>query len=127
VYQQNVMKLMIGATLTLAVLGSTAPAHADVGHAAYVDELQKAGIPGTSDQILNNGYVICQALNAGHDVVEVAALTARPTGMPVAQTGFEVGAAIRWLCPAQQWQIKELANADPSVPGVTTAIAGFAG
>lgn len=123
------MKLMIGATLTLAVLGSTAPAHADVGQAAYVDELQKAGIPGTSDQMLANGYTMCRALNDGQDIIEVATYSGgpRPSGLPVAQTGFEVGAAIRWLCPAQQWQIKELANADPSVPGVTTAIAGFAG
>jgi hypothetical protein len=54
------------------------------------------------------------------------ALTAPRTGLPVTQTAYEVGAAIRWLCPEQTWQIQELGQADPTVPGVTAAIAGYA-
>jgi hypothetical protein len=47
--------------------------------------------------------------------------------LPVTQTAFEVGAAIKWLCPQEHWQIKELHDADQTGPGVTTAIAGYAG
>jgi hypothetical protein len=36
-----------------------------------------------------------------------------------------VGAAVRWLCPNQKWQIQELHDADQSIPAVRAAIAGY--
>ncbi len=77
--------------------------------------------------MLNNGYMMSEALNSHQDVLTVAALSVPHAGLPVTQTAYEVGAAIRWLCPEQTWQIKELHDADPKVPGVTAAIAGYAG
>jgi hypothetical protein len=37
-------------------------------------------------------------------------------GLSVTQTAYEVGAAVRWLCPEQTWQIKELHDAEPTQP-----------
>jgi len=124
------MKLMIGTTLVLAALGAAAPAHADTNQDAYVSQLQAFGIglENTSDRLVKNGYLMCEAMNTGTDSLAVATQAAPRAGLSVAQTGYQVGAAIRWLCPEQDWQIKELiGGADPTVPGVTTEIAGFLG
>jgi hypothetical protein len=37
------------------------------------------------------------------------------------------GAAIKWLCPQQNWQIQELHDADQTIPEVPAAISGCAG
>jgi Protein of unknown function (DUF732) len=121
------MRVVIGTLAILFCLCSPARAHADASQAAYVHALQQAGIPGTSDQMLNNGYVMCEALNSHQDVLTVATVSVQHSGLPVTQTAYEVGAAIKWLCPQQSWQIKELHDADPAVPGVTAAISGYGG
>ena len=118
---------MIARPLAAGLLGIGTPlAHADASQAASVQQVQAGGIPGTSDQIPPNGYVMCAALKSHQDVQTVVTLSAPRAGLSTVQTAYEVGAAVRWLCPAQAWQIKELHDADPSVPGVTAAIAGFA-
>jgi Protein of unknown function (DUF732) len=121
------MRVVVGTLAILFCLCSPARAHADASQAAYVRALQQAGIPGTSDQMLNNGYVMCEALNSHQDVLTVATVSVQHSGLPVTQTAYEVGAAIKWLCPQQSWQIKELHDADPAVPGVTAAISGYGG
>jgi hypothetical protein len=77
--------------------------------------------------MLNNGYVMCEALNSHQDVLTVATLSVPHSGLPVTQTAYEVGAAIKWRCSQQDWQVKELHDADPAVPGVTAAISGYGG
>jgi hypothetical protein len=123
---------IIGAALATAALWpplcAAGSAQADAAQAAYVHELQQAGIPGTSDQILANGYVMCEALNSHQDVQTVASLSAPHAGLTMNQAAYEVGAAIRWLCSADQtWQIQELHDADQTLSWVTAAIAGYAG
>jgi hypothetical protein len=44
------------------LLGATPLAHADSSQAAFVHQVQSMGIGGTSDDILNNGYVMCNTL-----------------------------------------------------------------
>ncbi|OMC17179.1 hypothetical protein A5736_16770 [Mycobacterium sp. SP-6446] len=103
-------------------------AHADAAQAGYVNQLQAHGTPGTSDQLLNNGYVMCHALDANPQPswANVAANSVGPAGLPFLETAYEVGAAIRWLCPAQGWQIQELAQA-VQAPEVRAVRAGYAG
>jgi len=105
--------------LLAAGLLTAAPGHADTNQAAYANEVLGFGVPGPSDVILNNGYVICAALRSNTDTVATAGAVSRNASIPIDQAGVEVGAAIRWLCPDQMWQAKELANADQTVPGVT--------
>src|SRR4051794_30103219 len=50
------------AAIGLATLAPPGQAHADADQAAYFHLVQSQGIPGTSDQILNNGYQLCYAL-----------------------------------------------------------------
>jgi hypothetical protein len=58
------------------------------------------GVPGTSDEILNNGYVMCNTLRTtDEDVHTVAVLAAPQIGVSVGLAAGEVGAAVRWLCP----------------------------
>lgn len=124
---------VIGAALAAAVLVlpplyASGRAHADAAQAGYVNQLQAHGIPGTSDQLLNNGYVMCHALDANPQPswADVAANSVSPSGLPFLETAYEVGAAIRWLCPAQGWQIQELAQA-VQAPEVRAVRAGYAG
>ncbi|OBI24099.1 hypothetical protein A5713_08185 [Mycobacterium sp. E2497] len=103
-------------------------AHADAAQAGYVNQLKAHGTPGTSDQLLANGYTMCHALDANHQPswANVAANSAGPSGLSFVETAYEVGAAIRWLCPAQGWQIEELAQA-VQAPEVRAVRAGYAG
>ena len=60
----------------------------------------------TSDEILNNGYVMCNTLRTtDEDVHTVAVLAAPQIGVSVGLAAGEVGAAVRWLCPDQIWQV----------------------
>jgi hypothetical protein len=77
--------------------------------------------------MLNNGYVVCSALNRHNDIATVVAEAAARAGLTGVQQAYEVGAAIRWLCPEQAWQIKELHDAVQSIPEVPAAIAGYGG
>jgi hypothetical protein len=120
--------LMLGLVVALAPLGA-APcglAHADVNaEVQYVKEVADAGIPGEPNQLLTNGNVMCNAVNTGEGILDFATRVAPRAGLTAAQAGFEAGAAVRWLCPNQKWQIQELRDADQSIPAVTAAIAGY--
>jgi len=60
----------------------------------------------TSDEILNNGDVMCNILRTtDEDVHTVAVLAAPQIGVSVGLAAGEVGAAVRWLCPDQIWQV----------------------
>jgi Protein of unknown function (DUF732) len=125
---------IIGAVLAAAALVipptfyTSGSAHADAAQAGYVNKLGAHGIPGTSDQLLNNGYVMCHALDANRQPswADVALKSVGPSGLPFLETAYEVGAAIRWLCPWQGWQIQELAQA-VQAPEVRAVRAGYAG
>jgi hypothetical protein len=112
-----------------AILGlSAAPAHANPptpSEVYYVKELADEGIPGQPDQLITNGHVMCEALNTGTELASVIAQGGHHGRVLMPQMGFQAGAAIRWLCPAQHWQIQEFHDADQSIPGVTAAIAGY--
>jgi hypothetical protein len=111
-------------------LWAAGSAHADATQAAFVNQLQGHGIPGTSDELLNNGYAACSGLRnqtSQNDALTVTNLFAPRAGLPIDQAAYEVGAAIKWLCTEQVWQINELHDANPSVPGVTSVLAGYAG
>jgi hypothetical protein len=122
------MRLVVRTVAILFCLCSPARAHADTSQDAYVNELHShsIGLENPDARLLKDGYLMCTLLTA-QDVVTTANLSAPQTSLSVPQTAFQIGAAIRWLCPEQVWQIKELGQADPSVPGVTSAIAGYAG
>jgi hypothetical protein len=109
-------------------LYASGSAHADAAQAGYVNQLLAHGIPGTSDQLLNNGYVMCHALDANPQPswADVAVNSVGPSGLPFLETAYEIGAAIRWLCPSQGWQIQELAQA-VQAPEVRAVRAGYAG
>jgi hypothetical protein len=72
----------------------------------------------------SRSYLMCSML-AHDDVIRVANLAAPRAGLTVTQTAFQIGAAIKYLCPEQVWQVRELQNADSSVPGVLATIAGY--
>ncbi|MEM6108463.1 DUF732 domain-containing protein [Mycobacterium sp. 050272] len=116
------------AALVLSPLYASGSARADAAQAGYVNQLQAHGTPGTSDQLLANGYVMCHALDANHQPswANVAANSAGSSGRSFVETAYEVGAAIRWLCPAQGWQIQELAQA-VQAPEVRAVRSGYAG
>jgi hypothetical protein len=77
-------------------------AHADGNQAAFVNLVWSQGVPGTSDQILNNGYVMCNALRTTDmGIHTVAVISAQRAGITAGQAAAEVGAAIRYLCPDQ--------------------------
>jgi hypothetical protein len=119
-------KTLIAGTLVAAGLVLGAPlAHADSDKYAYLAALNKVAEPGTEDSQLNNGYVICEALNQHQDAVSVMTQVAPRANLTIDWSGYMVGAAIRYLCPEQTWQIEELHDADQSVPGVSSAILGF--
>lgn len=120
--------VLAAAALALPPLCASGSAHADAAQAGYVKQLLAHGIPGTSDQLLNNGYVMCHALDANPQPswADVAANSVGPSGLPFLETAYEVGAAIRWLCPAQGWQIQELAHA-VQAPEVRAVRAGYVG
>jgi len=119
--------IMVG-TLAAGLLAVGTPlAHADSNDVAYTNQMMASGVPGTPDEFVNNGHKLCDGLG-NHDVVSLAQYTSTQISLTVPQAGYEIGAAIRWLCPQQSWQVKELINgADPRVPGVTNAIAGYLG
>lgn len=124
---------VIGAVLAVAALVlspsyASGGARADAAQAGYVNQLLAHGIPGTSDQLLNNGYVMCHALDASRQPswADVASNSVGPSRLPFLETAYEVGAAIRWLCPSQGWQIQELAQA-VQAPEVRAVRAGYAG
>ena len=71
--------------------------------------------------------MICKSLNSHEDVDTVIGRSVPITGLSAVQTAYEVGAAIRWLCPEQNWQIQELAQADQTLAWVPAARAGYAG
>ena len=99
---------------------------ADTAQDQYVQELhaESIGLENTDDRLVQNGSLMCSML-AHDDVITVANLAAPRAGLTVTQTAFQIGAAIKYLCPEQVWQIRELHDADPAVPGVRSAIAGF--
>jgi hypothetical protein len=114
----------LAATATL----TAAPAHANPptpSEVYYVKELADAGVPGQPDQLITNGHVVCQAMDTGTELASVIAQAAPRAGVSMPQMGFLAGAAIRWLCPGESWQIGEFHHADQSIPGVTAAIAGY--
>lgn len=119
---------LAAAALALPPLSTLGSARADAAQAEYVNQLLAHGIPGTSDQLLNNGYVMCHALDANRQPswADVASNSAGPSGVPFVEAAYEVGAAIRWLCPSQGWQIQELAQA-VQAPEVRAVRAGYAG
>jgi hypothetical protein len=119
--------LIAAAALAAGLLGIGTPmAHADASQAAYVHALQAEGIglDDTSDRLLQNGYLMCTLL-ADEDLSTVVSQTAPRMSLSLVQTAYQVGAAIRWLCPEQTWQIQELHDADQSTPMVPAAIAGY--
>jgi hypothetical protein len=120
--------VLAAAALVLSPSYASGSAHADAAQAGYVNQLLAHGIPGTSDQLLNDGYVMCHALNANRQPswADVASNSVGPSGLPFDETAYEVGAVIRWLCPAQGWQIQELAQA-VQAPEVRAVRAGYAG
>jgi hypothetical protein len=120
--------LVLGLVVPLAPLGAAPSglAHADANaEVQYVKEVADEGIPGEPNELLTNGNVMCQALNTGSDVSGVVEGAAPRAGLSVTQAAFQVGAAVRWLCPNQNWQIQELHDADQSIPAVRAAIAGY--
>src|SRR6478736_1320381 len=108
--RQVMVKTFFVGALAVLFVGAASPAHADTNQSAYVHQLQAFGIPGSSDMMVSNGNVLCGDLNDGHDTVETANHAAPLVGLSVAETGYEIGAAIHWLCPQQSWQVKELIN-----------------
>jgi hypothetical protein len=100
--------LLLSSTVALALLGAapSGRAHADTSQAAFVHQVQSMGDQGTSDDILNNGYVMCNTLRTTNEDVHTVAVNAAPhIGVWVGLAAGEVGAAIRWLCPDQIWQL----------------------
>jgi hypothetical protein len=119
---------MVSSTVALALLGAAPSglAHDDVNaEVQYVKEVADEGIPGEPNQLITNGNVMCEAINTGQGILDFATRVAPRAGLTAAQAGFEAGAAVRWLCPNQKWQIQELHDADQSIPAVTAAIAGY--
>jgi hypothetical protein len=119
---------LFATALVLTPLYASGSAHADAAQAGYVNQVRAHGIPGTNDQLLNNGYVMCHALAANPQPswADVARNSVGPSGLPFVETAYVLGAAIRWLCPAQGWQIQELAQA-VQAPEVRAVRAGYAG
>jgi hypothetical protein len=126
---KGLRELLLGLVVVLTPLGAALSgggrAHADTSQGAYLAALNKVAVPGTAAQQLRNGHVICEALDSHQDVVTVLTGVAPRAGLTIDWSAYMVGAAIRWLCPEQTWQIKELDHADQTIPGVTSAILGF--
>lgn len=82
---KGLRELLLGLVVVFAPLGAALSgggrAHADTSQAAYVAALEKVAMPGTADQMLRDGYVICEALNSHQDVLTVATARCR-TGWP---------------------------------------------
>ncbi len=97
------MKILIAGALAVGLLVLGTPlAHADANQAAFVHQVQAMGDPGTSDEILGNGYTMCHTLRTTDlDIHAVAVQAAPQIGVWVGLAAGEVGAAIRWLCPDQ--------------------------
>ncbi|MDT5110837.1 MAG: hypothetical protein QOE20_2727 [Mycobacterium sp.] len=86
-------KTLITGTLVAAGLVLGAPlAHADSDKYAYIAALNKVAEPGTEDSQLNNGYVICEALNQHQDAVSVMTQVAPRANLTIDWSGYMVGA-----------------------------------
>jgi hypothetical protein len=97
------MRILIAGALAPGLLAISTPlAHADANQGAYVRLVWSQGVPGTSDEILNNGYQLCYALRTtSEDINTIATLAAPKAELTIPQMGAEIGAAIRYLCPDQ--------------------------
>ena len=55
----KIIRAPVAAAALWLPLCSAGGAHADAAQANYVNQLQTRGMPGTSDQMLTNGYTTC--------------------------------------------------------------------
>lgn len=90
---------IIGAALGPAFLWlplcAPGSAQADAAQANFVNQLEAHGIPEPSDQMLNNGYVMCKALNSHEDADTVIGRSVPITALSAVQTAYEVGVSKR--------------------------------
>jgi hypothetical protein len=85
----------------LAPLGATAAvAHADTGDDAFLAALTTKGIHfGSPDKALIAGHEVCDELDTGRTVNQVASTVMSNSSLDGYHAGFFVGASIRAYCP----------------------------
>jgi hypothetical protein len=93
--------VVIAAALLGPLLGAVPTAHADASDNRFISLLQSEGI---NDHIspahaVEAGHMVCQKLDQGLSVNEVASDVLNSSSMPAYHSGYFVGAAIEVYCP----------------------------
>jgi hypothetical protein len=87
------------------LLAPAATAHADSNDDYYLNELNTEGISGSDAAKLYNGNLTCRALRTNYtDPYGAALYLANNAHTTCPEAGYEVGAAIRWLCSDQAYK-----------------------
>ena len=94
-------RLVVVVAALLGPLGAASTAHADTNDDKFLATLKREGI---TDHIspahaIEAGHTVCQKLDQGMTLTDVAYEVLNSSNMPAYQSGYFVGASIAAYCP----------------------------